>query len=216
MNYSKLSTLFIAVLFVTASCTKQKSTETTEAEVEAPETTAVADDAPESTTSLGTIAWTGSKITGDSHTGTIEIKENNLTFEAGVLTGGSIVADMTTIIDTDLEGEWKQKLEGHLNSDDFFSTANFPTSTLAIKSIAAGADDNTMTVTADLTIKGTTIEESFEIIKSEADGKVMYSASIEIDRTKYDVKYGSSNFFENLGDKAINDMFKLEVSLAAK
>jgi len=38
-------------------------------------------------------------------------------------------------------------------------------------------------------------------------------ASLKIDRTLYDIRYGSNNFFENLGDKAINNEFDLEVTL---
>ncbi|WP_109831339.1 YceI family protein [Reichenbachiella versicolor] len=212
MNSSKILSLVASVLFITTACTKQKKAESETTEVETTETEAVIEETKESTESLGTITWTGTKITGDSHTGTIDIKENNLTFEEGQLTGGSIIVDMTTITDTDLEGEWKQKLEGHLNSDDFFGTATFPTSTLAIKSIEAGEGD-VIKVTADLTIKETTLEEAFEVTKTEQDGKVSYTAVVEIDRTKYNVKYGSSNFFEDLGDKAINDIFKLEVTL---
>lgn len=211
MNYSKLSTLAIAILFVTAACTKQKPAETTETEVETTETVAAVEETPVAST-IETITWTGTKVVGESHVGTISVKENNLTFEEGKLTGGSIVVDMTSINDTDLEGEWKTKLEGHLKSDDFFSTETYPTSTLAIKSVEADTTGG-YTVVADLTIKATTLEETFAVSSEAKEGTTAYTAALEIDRTKYDVKYNSTNFFKDLGDKAINDIIKLDVAI---
>jgi len=47
-------------------------------------------------------------------------------------------------------------------------------------------------------------------------GKNMTSkAKIMVDRTKFDIKYRSANWFENLGDKAIYDEFELELNLVA-
>ena len=39
-------------------------------------------------------------------------------------------------------------------------------------------------------------------------------AEIVIDRSKYDVRYGSGSFFDDLGDKTIYDDFTLTVKLA--
>ena len=39
-------------------------------------------------------------------------------------------------------------------------------------------------------------------------------AEIIIDRSKYNVRYGSGTFFENLGDKTIYDDFTLTVQIA--
>ena len=64
------------------------------------------------------ITWKGYKVTG-SHTGTVMLKEGNLEFTDGALTGGNFAIDMATLGSTDLEGEWKGKLDGHLKSDDF-------------------------------------------------------------------------------------------------
>ena len=48
-----------------------------------------------------------------------------------------------------------------------------------------------------------------------AGGKITADAKIVVDRTKYDIKFRSTNFFENLGDKAIHNDFTLDVSLVA-
>lgn len=160
-----------------------------------------------------TIVWTGSKVIGGDHTGNITIKESNLEFKKGNLVGGTVVADMTTITNTDQEGEWMDKLVGHLNSDDFFSTAKFPTSTITITKVTPGKEDNTYNVVADLTIKGITQSQTFTA-NVKPDGKhQIVTAHLSIDRTKYEVKYGSSSYFDSLGDKAISDEFQLDVTI---
>jgi hypothetical protein len=44
---------------------------------------------------------------------------------------------------------------------------------------------------------------------------VVAIATIRIDRTKYDIKYGSKSFIEGIGDKAIDDEFEMQVNLVA-
>lgn len=154
------------------------------------------------------ILWTGKKVTG-KHEGTVTFKEGNLTFKGKNLTGGSFVVDMNTITVTDLKSnEGKEKLEGHLKSEDFFGTEKYSTSKLDFKTVKS-MGNNKYSVTADLTIKGKTNSITFDII---INGKTA-STKLVIDRTKYDIKYGSSNFFESLGDKAIYDDFDLEITL---
>ena len=65
------------------------------------------------------ITWVGKKVTGE-HSGTVKFKEGILVFQKGALKGGNFTVDMTTIGATDLTGDWKQKLDGHLKADDFF------------------------------------------------------------------------------------------------
>jgi polyisoprenoid-binding protein YceI len=149
------------------------------------------------------VVWKGYKVTG-AHQGTISIQSGSLNFEGDKLTGGEFVIDMTSIIVTDLEGDYKGKLEGHLKSDDFFGVANHPTATLIFTNISASGK-NAYKVTGDLTIKGRTNIVDFEI--SIYGNKA--TASLKIDRSKYDVKYGSTSFFDGLKDKAIYDEFDL-------
>lgn len=163
------------------------------------------------TKSTFSINWTGSKVIGDDHTGTIAVKNNALVFEKGLLKGGSLEVDMLSLKCTDLDGEWKKKLEGHLHSDDFFSSQKFKTSSLKIQKVKAGKKPNTLEVTADLKIKETSLSHTFLVHTKEEQGQIHYTSQIKIDRTKYNVKYGSNNFFDNLGDKAIEDIFLLEI-----
>jgi polyisoprenoid-binding protein YceI len=175
--------------------------------------TNVSDETSKSAASKSIINWTATKVVGGGHTGTIQIKETNLKFSNGALKGGSITADMTTITNSDLEGEWNDKLVGHLNSDDFFSTAKYPTATIKITKVSTGNATNTYNVVADLTIKEITNSESFTAIVKEKGGNYIVTANVNIDRTKYNVRYGSPSFFDDLGDKAISDEFKLNVTV---
>lgn len=149
------------------------------------------------------VIWKGYKVTG-SHEGTIAIQSGTLKFEADALVGGEFVIDMTSINNSDLQGESKDKLEGHLKSDDFFGVEKFPTATLVFKNVEV-AGKNSYKVTGDLTIKGKTnpVTFDFSVYGNKAN------ATIKIDRSKYDVKYGSSSFFDNLKDKVIYDEFDL-------
>lgn len=152
------------------------------------------------------VLWLAKKV-GGQHNGDIALKEGALVFNGKKLVGGNFVVDMKTINTTDLQGEYKGKLDGHLKNDDFFAVEKFPTSTLVFKSIGAKSA-NTYTVTADLTIKGITAPVTFDIVAN----KGVANATVMVDRTKYDIKYASKNFGA-LADKAIDDEFELKVSL---
>ncbi|MCC9071343.1 YceI family protein [Flavobacterium sp. F-65] len=154
-----------------------------------------------------TVKWVGKKVTGE-HSGTVNLKDGALVFKGKKLAGGTFTVDMTSINATDLSGEYQGKLNGHLKADDFFGTEKFPTAKLVFKTIGAKATD-VYTVTADLTIKGITKPVTFDIT---VNGNTATTA-FKVDRTKYDIKYNSGNFFENLGDKTINDDFELAVAL---
>ncbi len=154
------------------------------------------------------IEWVGKKVTGQ-HNGTINLKDGALVFNNKKLAGGTFTVDMTSLNTTDLTGEYQTKLNGHLKADDFFGTDKFPTATLVFKTIAAAKKEGVYTVTADLTIKSITKPITFDIATTEKTA----STKLVIDRTKYDIKYGSGSFFENLGDKAISNDFDLTVSL---
>lgn len=158
--------------------------------------------------SKSSIEWSGSKITGKTHEGTVKLTEGGVQLTNGVISGGKFTIDMTSINVTDLEGGMKGKLEAHLKNEDFFHVEKFKTANLAILSIN---EDN---VTANLTIKGITNKITFPVKVILADGgKLTATADIEVDRSKYDVRYGSNSFIDNLGDKAIDDILKFKVSL---
>tara|TARA_B100001093_G_C26857137_1_gene1027978 strand:+ start:5157 stop:5732 length:576 start_codon:yes stop_codon:yes gene_type:complete len=153
------------------------------------------------------VKWKGEKLTG-FHEGVISIKAANLTFNNDELTGGEVTIDMSTINCTDLSGPYKNKLEEHLNSDDFFNVSDYPLSTLKINKCTK-VNNSKFSVVADLTIKDVT--ESIEFETELIDNLAI--AEINIDRTKFDIKYSSGSFFKNLGDKLIYDDFNITVSI---
>jgi polyisoprenoid-binding protein YceI len=164
-------------------------------------------------TKTSVIVWTGYKVTGQ-HTGTVKIKNGTVQFTDGLLTGGSFEIDMTTLANTDLEGEYAPKLINHLKSDDFFGVAKFPTAKYAISQVTALDAKGNYEVTGNLTLKGITQEVKFNANATESNGKVAATGKITVDRSKFNVKYGSGTFYEDLGDKAISDNFDLQVSLS--
>jgi len=140
--------------------------------------------------------------------GNIALKQGSLDFKDGKLVGGEFTIDMATIVNTDMEGEYKAKLEGHLKSDDFFGVATYPTAKLVFNAVKS-TGKNSYEVTGDLTIKDKTKPVTFDM--SIYGNKA--TANVKIDRTEYDVRYGSTSFFDNLQDKAIYDEFDLITDL---
>ncbi len=159
--------------------------------------------------------WKGYKVTGE-HTGTVKIKKGNIILTDGILTGGRVEIDMTTIKNIDMDGEYALKLENHLKSDDFFGTANFPTSKFELNRAIAQDSKGTYKLVGNLTIKETTKEVKC-IAKLSQNGSTMtLKGKLTIDRSEFNVKYGSGSFFDGLGDKTINDEFDLEFNLVTK
>lgn len=158
------------------------------------------------------IVWNGYKVTG-SHTGNIQLKSGELEFDGDQLTGGSFVIDMTSITNTDLEGEWNQKLVGHLKSDDFFGVEKYPTATFEITQVVSRGKPGEYKIVGDLTIKGIKKEIKFQADVEDMGDKAKAVAEVVVDRSEYNVRYGSGSFFDNLGDKTIYDEFDLQISL---
>jgi polyisoprenoid-binding protein YceI len=154
------------------------------------------------------IKWGAKKVTGE-HWGYVKLKSGSVTLKTDKIVSGKFVIDMTSLTDEDLEaGEWHDKLIGHLKSDDFFSVAKFSESILAISGSEVSSTGD-ITVNGQLTIKGITKPITFKAIKT-ANG---YTANIVVDRTKYDIRYRSGQYFEDLGDNLIYDDFTLDVVL---
>ncbi|AZQ61484.1 YceI family protein [Flammeovirga pectinis] len=154
------------------------------------------------------VNWTAYKVVGSSHTGDIAIKEGSFKIKKGEVKEGEIVIDLSTLNSTDLEGEWKGKLDGHLKSADFFDVEKYPTATFVLKEAVKEGDNHKLK--GDLTIKGITQEVVFDSKLQKVDKNHVLVGKIKIDRTKFGLKYGSNSFFDNLGDKAIADEFEID------
>ena len=167
---------------------------------------------------MSTASWTGSKtIIKDYYDqGTIAVKSGNAIFADGILTGGEVVFDMTTIAAVSTgKGDGMDRLSGHLKSDDFFAVETYPEAKFVITS-AARESGNTYLVTGDLTVKGKTATATFPVDVITATGMTTIAGTATIDRTVYDVRFGSTKFFQDLGDNVINDEFTLEFKAVLK
>lgn len=162
--------------------------------------------------SKSSVTWLAKKVTGQ-HNGKIALENGSLTVADDKITGGKFLIDMNTIEVLDLQGEWKDKLTGHLRSDDFFSVEKNPKTSFEITKVDNKADATN--ITGKLTIKGITKEITFPASVSKKGNVVVAIATIRVDRTKFDIKYGSKSFIEGIGDKAIDDEFEMQVNLVA-
>lgn len=160
------------------------------------------------------IDWTGRKVTG-AHNGTIGIKSGELVLQDGKLTGGNFVVDVTSIKILDVtDPATNAQFWGHLASDDFFSLDQFPEANFVITKVAA-KENSAYDITGDLTIKGITHEVKFKATVNNTSDTLTATGRITIDRTWYDIKFRSGNFFTNLGDTLIYNDFDLDVTLTA-
>ncbi|MDA0314476.1 MAG: YceI family protein [Bacteroidetes bacterium] len=160
------------------------------------------------------IRWEASKVTG-THWGYVPMKNATLDVSGGKITGGSFDMDMVNLTVEDLtDAESKGKLTVHLKSDDFFSVGKFNTSTFKITE-AKSNNGKDYTITGNLTIKGITQKISFPAKVAVAGKKVTATGQITFDRTKFEIKFRSGSYFENLADKMIYDEVKLNVKLVA-
>lgn len=160
------------------------------------------------------VKWEGKKITG-KHFGTIKFRSGALTVTENKIVGGELVIDMETIVIDDVTDEgMNQRFITHMKSADFFSVDKFNTSKMTIKKVVAkgGATHHFI---ADLTIKDITKEVAFDAEVAFIKNKLVATGLLSVDRTDYNIRYGSGRFFSDLGNRMIYDMFTLNFKLVA-
>ncbi|MFD2724724.1 YceI family protein [Hyunsoonleella rubra] len=163
-----------------------------------------------------TIEWKGFKPTG-THNGTIKLDSGVLKVNEGAIESGSFLVNMSsiTVLDLPADDKMNAKLTGHLKSADFFDAENHPNAAFEVTGIEE-SEGKTM-LSGNLTIKGIKQNITFPVsVSQNGDMLILTSESFTIDRSKWEVKYGSKSFFDNLGDKFINDDIELKVNLTAK
>ena len=163
----------------------------------------------ESSSILWECAWLG----GNSHNGDILLEEGQLSIKDNNNLTGSFLVDMTTIDCHDEKNiGTKNKIIGHLKSDDFFDVKNHQKAKLEIIS-SENIGGNEFLFKGNLNIKGKT--NSVQMKGSVHKLNSGYSANINLtfDRSKYDVRYRSAAFFSDLGDRIISDDVFLNVKI---
>jgi polyisoprenoid-binding protein YceI len=159
------------------------------------------------------LEWLGERIVGSSHSGSVDIKSGNFIVEDNKISSGEFVLDMTSISDS----EGSERLESHLKSEDFFMVNEYPEAKLLINSsniISSNSNEElVLEVSADLTIKGITNPVDFTTTIKEENDILLANSEFSIDRTKWDIKYDSGNFFQDLGDRAIKDDIYFNINI---
>ena len=198
----KLFTLLMFISLTSCNMNSNKTAETNDVAMTAADATynIVQDES--------SLMWTGREVSTSSHYGTINFTSGQFEIADGLISQGEFLVDMTSITVQDLTGGSKERLEGHLRSDDFFSVESFPTAHLYISSSEVISNGKWM-VNGFLTIKDISHPVLFEMVNTE-DG---WNANLVFDRSKYNVKFRSGTFFENLGDKLIYDDIELKINL---
>lgn len=172
---------------------------------------------------MAMVSWEGSKPAG-KHTGTVKVADGSFTLADGTITSGSFTLDMTSINVTDLEGDYKAQLEGHLKGsaeegkDDFFNVTAHPTAKFDVTKVTKLEEDTegTHLVYGNLTLKGMTKEVGFKAtVAAEGDMLKITTPQFVINRTDWGIKYGSPTFFEGLKDKAISDEMGIKIDFTA-
>ncbi len=170
-------------------------------------------------TTSSVIEWQGEKPTG-KHTGTIQIAEGNFHANDSIVESGTFLIDMSSITVTDLEGKQKENLENHLKGTvegkegDFFNVNEYPDARFEVTGLS---EDNGQTMLqGNLTMKGETKNVEFPVnINRTGDQLELTSETFTIDRTQWNVNFGSKSVFDSLGDNFINDEIELTIKVMA-
>lgn len=165
------------------------------------------------------LTWEGRKtlIADYVDSGTIMLSSGSFRVEEGALQEGELTIDMTSIAAKKTgKGSGESMLSGHLKSDAFFDAANYPTATFVIsKAEAIHPETGSTMLTGVLTMKGISKEITFPAEIYTENGQGVIDATVILDRTLWDVRFGSDTFFDNLADNVIDDEFTVRFHLVA-
>ena len=189
--------------------------------VENVEIVAPADGSYEVSATESLVNWEGRKpkIVGYTDSGTLMLKSGNLQLENGVPTSGELVLDMTTLTTTKVAKGGVDGLTRHLKSEDFFNVENFPEATIKLisaqPSLASSGAAGMYDLETEITIKGITNIVVLPATVNQENNQAVISGHAELDRTLWDIRFGSGKFFEDLADNVIDDNFGVDFRFVA-
>lgn len=163
------------------------------------------------------IGWTG-RNAAKKHHGTVNLSQGEIRVKSGAV-DGRFVIDMRSVKNLDLEGDPLQPvLLAHLLSDDFFFVRLFPkavfTLTAARPLPSPALSTPNFEVEGTLELRGVKADVVFPAtVNRRDDGAVCIEAHFDMDRTRWNVLYGSSRFFEHLGMHMVYDPVTLELRI---
>jgi polyisoprenoid-binding protein YceI len=207
--------MILAVMAIAFTNCKEKAKEAETTEAVAPTETTDISTKYKVNTDGSTIMWIGHKPTG-KHNGTIAIESGVMTLNNDVLESGTFLIDMNSIkvMDIPVEEKGNAKLTNHLKSDDFFDVEQYPTAAFEVTGIET-VEGKTM-LSGNLKMKNVTNNVTIPVSINQNDNMlVITSETFTIDRSKWNVQYGSKSFFDNLGDKFVNDEIELKINVSA-
>lgn len=151
------------------------------------------------------LTWTGyAEIGSWAPTGTLQLQKGQFAQTDKHINAGTFVIDMATI------QHENSQMQKHLRGEDFFDVAQFPTATFSLRSLTG------LTATGQLTIRGVTKPLSFPVVITQEGNGLRVKGTATIDRTQFNIRYNSSNFFSGLGDQAIKNEFTLAFDVVAR
>jgi polyisoprenoid-binding protein YceI len=163
------------------------------------------------------VEWTG-RNPNSRHIGTVDIAKGVIDIKDGTVTG-MVEIDMNTINNINLEGDELQPvLEAHLRSDDFFFTKMFPKAVFTFKE-AKRIEPGWLTapsyhVNGELNLRGVSADLDFDAtVALLEDSSLVLEAHFDIDRTRWNVIYGSTRFFEHLGMHKVFDLLSFQIRM---
>lgn len=161
---------------------------------------------------MSRVEWTGRAV-GKEHVGQVNVKSGSLILVDGVLSAGNVVINMTSISDSDLDSVMQERLVAHLKSNDFFAVGDYPESKMVITDVQEGAQVDQYRMSADVTIKDVTRPIIFDAIVTEKSGIVSFTTKFDIDRTQWNIDFGSQSLVDRVGNVLIDDMISFNVLL---
>lgn len=211
------SFLLLSLVLLGAGCAQQKETTPQDVEAEPQTKTEVvvfADGSYTLDVSSSSLYWEASKVKM-THNGSVEAQEGSARVEQGQVAEGQVIVDMTTIKNFDQEGNFLETLENHLRSEDFFDVNVYPSATFTVSELEPLAGLNGFNFRLDGHLKMKEIEQpvSFPVLIEQTEQGLRLLGRMTVDRTQYDIRFGSGKFFENLGDGLIDDEFYVDLDL---
>jgi len=207
----KLLIIFIFTILLTG-CANNKESATDNQQIKTTKTSNINKGDYIVNKDLSTIKWTGKEITTKSHYGILDLKEGSIYVNNDGIISGKVVIDMNSINCLDMSGRGKNRLEGHLRSDDFFGVNSYPEANLIFTSWSVN-NLGKILYKGDLTIKNITHPITFSGSVKKIDIGYRSTINLSFDRTLYEIKFRSGKYFQNLGDKLILDNIDISAEI---
>ena len=165
--------------------------------------------------------WMGRNLF-NRHIGTVQLGFGSIDVKDGLLSGGHLTVDMTTLRCMDLvDPALNAHLVAHLKSDDFFSTDRYPNAEFNISAATLQSDvepgEPNYRIRGDFTLRGLTRPvDLFAVVARKPEGAFVAQARMDIDRTSFGSVYGSAKFFGKLGQHLVNDLVHLYLKVVTQ